>query len=227
MVRYQIPTAYMPGLKSLLSFPQEEVKPLAAFIEEIEVGTGPQRFASSFEDKFKSSKGYDRNLAVTIYGLGGFRLNQKENYSNEEIAGSITSSFVAQSAPRKDVFTPDQSAQLSANLLILLNASNKLNLTFKAFSLQSENEIVFRDNHIVTDIRPLFNEDLEDNHRHGLIVHHLKVNAEINGDQKEFYFSMTVNDLHKLQEQILRAIEKDRLLRQDYQSNISFISITE
>ncbi|MEJ7684667.1 MAG: hypothetical protein WKG06_43830 [Segetibacter sp.] len=46
-------------------------------------------------------------------------------------------------------------------------------------------------------------------------------------EKKEYYFSLNTTDLLKLKQQIARAEEKEKLIKSNYSSLISFIKITE
>ena len=224
MIRFQIPPAYLSGFETLLTLQFDQVAQIIQFLQIIPVGTGPKTFGELFDDHFKDQTIINRQLADTLYSLGGFKLGQDEKISFIEIVDGLTKSFALSS---QNVYTEDNLKSLSDNLTKVLEACRQLTITFKAFSLLSANESIFRENQIITDIRLLFNEQLEDNNRHGLVVHQLKLNVEENGEQNDYYFSLTLTDLQKLQDQITRALEKERLIKEDYKNNISFISITE
>ena len=55
----------------------------------------------------------------------------------------------------------------------------------------------------------------------------MNLKTEENNREKEYFFSMDTTDLRKLKEQLERAEEKDRLIREQYGDAISFITITE
>lgn len=223
MIRFQIPKAYLPGFESLLSLQSQQVEQIITFLKKIPVGTGPQTFASLFDEEFKNQPGIGRPLAATLYSLGSFKLNAVKA-SQREIVEGFTQSFHEQT---KNKHSGDELKKFSDILSLFFESNSSLALSFKAFQLLSENESVFRENHIVTDIRLLFKDELNDSNRYGLITHQLKLQAEDSGEQNDYYFSLTIADLHKLQEQITRALEKEKLIRQDYKSSISFITITE
>jgi hypothetical protein len=222
MVRFQLPNAYLTGIQKLLTLQIGQVESIVQFLHNVKVGTGPQSFANQYEATFRGQEAFSRQLGGIIYGLSSFRLNQRERLSDQEIADGLIESLKNQ-APET---TENDQNKLSEYLLRIFSASNALKITFKAFSLLSENESVFRENHIITDIRLLFKDDIVDSARHGLIIHQLKINAEENGQQTDYYFSLTSTDLQKLKDQITRAIEKEKMLLEDYR-NISFITITE
>jgi hypothetical protein len=229
MVRYQIPKALIAGFEILLSLRPEEVESLVHFLQMIDVGTGPKSFGNQFEIFFKKNETFTPALARTIFGLGHFKLNALVKADDEETTIALAQSFTSQSRDFQEGTPKTNEAinHLSKTLLAIFRAMKRLTLTFKAFSLMSENDSVYRTNHIITDIRLLFQDDIQDPSRHGLVIHQLKLTAEKDSEQYNYYFSLTLNDLQKLQEQIKRAMEKEEILRQDYKNSISFITITE
>lgn len=223
MIRFQIPKAYLPGFETLMTLTNEQVADLTAFLENIQIGTGIQSFGKLFEERFGNEPSFQQGLAGTLYSLGSFRLNPSTIDLKDRVA-SLARSFADQ--VKKDY---DEKAiiRLEEVLSRLLDSATNLTITFKAFQLLSENESVFRDNHIITDIRLLFKEELGNKERHGLVTHKLKIQAEDSGDQNDYFFSLTFSDLQKLQEQITRAMDKEKLIREDYKETMSFINITE
>ena len=223
MIRFQIPKAYLPGFEILLSLQPEQFNLLLDFLKKIPVGTGPQTFANLFDEHFKTHLEINRQLAATLYSLGSFKLNL-EKVSQTELIESLSNSFFEQTKKKP---SQDDLIKLKEILVKLFDANSTLTQTFKGFQLLSENDTVFRENHIITDMRLLFKDELADSHRYALIIHQLKIRAEVNGEQDDYYFSLNNADLHRLQDQITRAIEKEKLIRDDYKKNISFITITE
>lgn len=223
MIRFQIPRPFLPGFESLISLDNKQIKEIVQFLTSVPVGTGPQTFGSLFIDKFKGRPPFTNNLASTLYSLGSFILNT-EKVSRGELVSSLAQSYNEQTGRK---LNEDKVKKLELTLQEAVDASNSLVATFKAFQLLSENESVVRDAHIVTDIRLLFKEEMENQQRHGLVKHQLKLQVEEDGEQTDYYFSITITDLQKMQDQITRALQKEGLIRSDYENSISFISITE
>lgn len=201
--------------------PIEQAKEVVAFLQQVPVGTGNVSFGKSFDAKFGAFSG--TILSDTIYSLASFNSSSAGSASNAELAEALKNSFVAQTN------TTDEKVvmQFKDNLVIILNGIQNLSATFKAFGLQSENSRTFRECRVVTDIRLLFNDDITSKERKAMLVHRLKVKTEENNREKEYFFSMDTTDLRKLKEQLERAEEKDRLIREQYGDAISFITITE
>lgn len=225
MIRFQIPKLFVAGFETLLSISDELIKEMVDFLNSVPVGTGPRTFGNLFFNKFSRENILNTRLASTLYSLGGFILNARnENLSQEELVSSLANSYRDQVQPN---LTEDQVKKLESSLLTILSAIEPLRVTFKAFELLAENDRVVRDGHIITDIRILFKQEIVDPTRYGIIKHQLRLQVEEDGQPTDYYFSLSNTDLLKLQGQITRALEKEKLIRSDYEERISFINITE
>jgi hypothetical protein len=220
MLTIQIPKSFLAGFQVIASMSTEEVKKITIFLEQVPVGMGSVSFGKSFDAKFAAYSG--TAVSDTIYSLASFN-TATNSTSFTELAEVLKNSFVAQT----NLAEEKVSLQLKDNLLTILNSTENLSATFKAFGLQSENSRTFKECRVVTDIRLLFNDELTNKDRKALLVHRLKLKTEENDEEKEYFFSMDTTDLLKLKEQIERAEEKDRLIREQYGDTISFITITE
>lgn len=226
MIRFQIPKPYISGFETLLSIDNEQVGDLVAFLKSVPIGTGPKDFVKLFFNHFTEKNFVNRQLASTLYSLGGFVLNVKSDVSNDELVSSLINSYKEQEQIKD--FSEEKERKFESTLKDILKAIDPLKFTFKAFELLAENERVVRDGHIITDIRLLFKQDIADSlGRYGVVKHQLKLQVEENGEALDYYFTLSNTDLQKLQDQISRALEKEKVIRSDYQPSISFIDITE
>ena len=223
MLRFQIPKAYLPGFQSFLTLQPAQVEQIVDFLSQVPVGTGPKTFTSLFDETFKKEAALDRRVAASLYSLGSFRF-KNEGTSQQEIVDGFSQSFHEQTAKK---YSDDEIKKFSDILSKFFDANDSLSLSFKAFHLLTEKENVFRENHIITDIRLLFKDEIKDPKRYGLVTHQLRLEADDSGEAVQFYFNLTEGDLSKLQQQITRALEKEKLIKNDYADNISFINITE
>lgn len=224
MVRFQIPPAFLPGFQHLLSFQPDEVEKIVRFLGTIPVGTGPKAFIELFTKATGKTDVNTRELASTIFSLGGLKFAIGEREGFDELVNELSSALQEQT---KNPLSPDEAGRLQGYLHQILSGASQLFFTYKAFDLLAENSRVYRDAHVVTDMRPLFKADLSNPERHALILHQLKIEAEVNRKETHFYFSLSHADLLKLKDQIDRAVEKERLIRENYQQAIQFIEITE
>lgn len=217
MSKYIIPEKFKEGFEDLITFKEELFDKLVRFFSEVKIGTGPVEFSKELKEHFPNQA--NLNLSQVLYSFGSL-LNNKAEISNIELAKELTEAFNELSSEKIN------NDLLNARLCSLFQASNNLKITVKALELLKENDNVYTDSRILSDVRMIFNEDLTEDNNCALIMHNLRLNYLSNNEEKEFYISLDLNDLKKLQKTINRAIEKDETIK-NINNNLQFIYINE
>jgi hypothetical protein len=88
----------------------------------------------------------------------------------------------------------------------------KLSRLAKAYDLGSSYERQFHLSRVLTDIRPLFDDEVSVPPPGALIVHQLELRGFVNGELRTSYWVMNGRDLDRLKEQIERAQGKSQAL---------------
>lgn len=97
-------------------------------------------------------------------------------------------------------------------LVEILASSNAISLGAKAIELLFEQNIIFRNSKVITDLRPVFDEDADD--IYGLLPFHiLVINCFKEGKHEKICFSLDGNDIKQLHKQLERAMRKERLIK--------------
>ncbi len=214
MAKVYIPDDVFPGFTELAKLPHEKVVKFASFLRNITVRINFEDFLSEIDDylssqlKIRSS----RQIVETLISLGD--LIGKANFNSEVTATSLTESFKELSA---EELTSKELKALKSNLILILSNSQNLKLTLKALELAHEGENVFREAKIITDIRVIFNEDLDEKGRNSMILHRLHIAFKKNKRPDDIYMTMDLQDLNLLRDGIDRAIRKEEIIRKDYE----------
>jgi mRNA-degrading endonuclease YafQ of YafQ-DinJ toxin-antitoxin module len=219
MSRIEIPNSLMPGFERLRSLKSDEFTALLSELSTLPLDLGLPSLEKALISKFDYPD--ISSIVTSILSLGP--LIGSTEVSEEELAKKLAISF---SDKGRTHLTEEEKTPFEEKLLLLLKNIYLRKLTFKANYLLSENQRIFIDCHIITDLRLIFQETIEQSDRKTLILHQCKITFEEDNKPKEFYFSMDLNDLEKLKKQIDRAIEKEKVIKKDY-SNISFFEIKE
>jgi hypothetical protein len=96
----------------------------------------------------------------------------------------------------------------------IIQALSPIKLALKASILADENEKTFEDSRVITDIRPVFNNDVELKLDGSIIVHNLKLSyLEADDSENHVFITMTGLDLDALIEQLQRAKKKEEILK--------------
>jgi len=218
MAKFQIPEYYRPGFDAIINLDNNEALALASVIKDIPVGASPRAFLNRLKKQLNIDQ-IDK-IALTLTGLVGIRASEKT--SDPETVQEIVESYVdvLDSELPKDKFD-----SLIDKLLLFFSNFSNLNSTYKAHSLLLSNDKIYRSSKIISDIRLVFNDDIQQANRHGVIIHKLKLRYQNDEEEKEFYMSLDTSDLKELKVQVERALEKDTIIKEDYQSVITFIDI--
>lgn len=216
---FSIPREFISGFEVLINLPLNEVKKIASFISTIPPGSGPKKFNTLLKSNFEID-GVSK-LSSTIYSLGNLVLNAEE--SLEDLSNDLS---IAINSSLETKLSDDKVEELKSKILFLVSDNENLKFTFKALNLLSENDIIYRKGRVITDIRLLFNEDINENNRKAVIIHRLKIESSKNNKIQDFYFSLDSKDLKEVRELINRALLKEEQVKANY-NNINFIDITE
>lgn len=219
---WKIPHDFISGFIDLVNMPIDEVKEIASFIRTIPPGTGPEKFESllnlSFPDLDLSE------LSPMIFSFGNILLNIEDD-SIESISQMLSKDLINSSEINQEEI---EEKHLEDKLIILFQSSNNLKFTYKAIDLISDNDIIYKKGRIFSDVRLLFDDDIENTSedRKAVIIHRLKLESSKNNEDRNYYFSLDSLDLFKMKELIERAIIKEEKIKYDY-PNIKFIEITD
>ena len=118
----------------------------------------------------------------------------------------------------------DSINQFESNLTSLLSVYDKIRITSKSQSLILENSNNFNEARIVSDVRFVFDKDLDDANKYAVLIHNLKIEYTKNDDRRSFFVSMDFSDLIEMKKLIDRAIEKDKIIRKN-EHNFNVIDI--
>lgn len=210
MARFQIPEFLFEGFEMLMRMEEEQIQSLANIIDKLPLGISVQ----DFEKEIKAQgilPDSNPSFSALIYNLGSILLDNEENAA--EISEDLVSGFV-QSTRRE--FSSQEEDRLKNYLSIILSHSDRLKKITKINRILSETPLSYNGSRIMTDIRLVFEEDMDANHKSGLIIHQLKIEYLENYKSKSLFFTMKANDLEQLAEVINRALQKESIIKNQY-----------
>lgn len=213
MIKYQIPPVFIEGFKTLSQLPREEVNRIGDVLNELHPGSNAEKFENELKKAGISVKGVTTSKA--LFSLGQLLLKSAEPL--EDLVRNITDSIVDKNGEMDGEL-------LENNLLIILKNAGNLKKTFKIYQLLSENAHTYRSAKIVTDIRLVFGDNLENAADSGVIIHQLKLEYLKDNHKQSFFISLDSGDVQRLLETLNRAIEKENCIKRDNE-NIHFINI--
>lgn len=141
------------------------------------------------------------SLSEVVVGLHLLRTSHGSPI--EEVVRDVTATVTDAYADLSD----EAVSNLQSNLQSIFSIS-KVRASVKAFDLLDDREKVYIHSRAVTEIRPIFDEDISSNFLGSLVVHTLKISHRTAGARDAIYLSLDTADLHDLQDTLFRAIEK-------------------
>jgi hypothetical protein len=124
-----------------------------------------------------------------------------------------------------ETLTPEQKTVLESRLPKLLTADGTLEITAKAREVMTEHEHIFCNVRMLSDIRPVFSDDLEKSYG-AVIIHNLRIGYHQDQKHRDFYVALDTDDIRALKVAIERAEKKTLALEAILkQSNVSYLEV--
>jgi hypothetical protein len=214
MPKINIPPEVVPGFKAIIRLSKKSLEQISGYLINATVSRDPNEFLEGF-DSFIKSKLKIKDSKEIVQTISSFVQLATSKNEYETLTVKLSNSF-------KELYSPDINEKdfnsLHYNLSEILKSSVNLNLSAKAYNLLRENQNVYSKSKVISDVRIVFNDDLESKERHSILVHNLHIKYRSEKQNKEFFLSLDLDDLKDIQEQIERAIKKDKLIKKDYKN---------
>ncbi len=204
MIRYQLSPDIARIIKSLAELPRSSVLQLIEELEQkltvnLSIEDDVERIVDRAPYLEHLSKEDRTTLAKSITGLHVlWYATQKDT---DEIVTDVMLAYAAESPTGA---APDL---LRENLQLIFDLK-VVQASMKAWILVSDHHKIYLASRIITDIRPVFDEDLDRPLKASLITHTLKLTVRSDGEQKQVYVAIDTNDLKELRANVDRALEK-------------------
>lgn len=219
MPTLNIPDTHKQGFKYFIGLKNNIRIELIKKIENATVGLSPIRLSKEISGKLNIEKSKLDAIIPLIFSL----------FSAKESLGMDVDSFtdeIVEALERTDEVKLKPTKNLKQQLIELLSTKDSFYFTFKAINLAEEREKLLYNTNILTDIRPVFGEGHDYKIKCSLIIHNLKIEFLEHSERKEIYLALDSEDLKKLKDNLTRAEEKEKAIREQFKtSNVSFLDI--
>ncbi|MCX6234783.1 MAG: hypothetical protein NT175_08675 [Bacteroidetes bacterium] len=220
MTSYRIPDDVKKGFTILLKSPQKKIDSLISELAKIPKGLLPSEITEYISKKKVFSKDDPSYIVKVLLSL--YTLKESETKPLSEIVINIQSAL-----NEAEDITPKPNENFINNFIQLLSLKT-IGLTCKAFSLLMEYEKTYVESRIITDIRPVFTDDLEENIDMGVIVHNLRIEYHKGqSTHEEIFIALDSDDLRELKERVIRAEKKEKAIRTYFAEKISFLDTSK
>ncbi len=219
MPSLNIPDTQKQGFKYFIGLKDNIRLQLIKEIEKAKIGLSPDELARELSKKISIEKSNLDAIITLIFSL----------FSAKEYLGISVDLFtdgIVEALERMDDAKLKPSKNLKEQLIELLSTKDSFYFTFKANNLAAEREKLLYNTNILTDIRPVFGEGQDYKIKCSLIIHNLKIEFLEHSEHKEIYLALDSEDLKKLKDNLTRAEEKEKAIREQFKtSNVSFLDI--
>jgi hypothetical protein len=209
---FKVPEQYINGLEKLATLDDKVIKNLLQSIETLTPTFDLQKVASFAEDRYGIEADSAAEIVNFVVSLYFYMRN--EDISCDHIV-NIIGDNLKKDSPIK---LPARSiSKLKTRLLNFLNVSGFLEVIYQASTLVPENENILTDTRLLTDVRPIFKEEISTGISGSLISHVLRLQYEnINGSQ-EIFLSISSSNIEQLIGELQESLTKELALQKTFE----------
>jgi hypothetical protein len=198
-----IPKRYIPVLNDIRSLPDAAVTELLQALESSSITTTPDDLAAHIVESVPSiPKEKLERIVDTLYSLYHVR-----EFSEFNRASFLTELVEGLRRNEKLEISDAELPSLQERFKKLLSIKTLESIS-KAIGLQRDGERLYCESKIISDIRPVFGEDVKSRPVAAAVTHTLKISYHEDGDHKQFFVILDDVDLDELQEIVERAKTK-------------------
>jgi hypothetical protein len=223
MTGWLIPERYRPGIQKLISSDQADLDLLIKVLQKQTPTLNTEDLAAEIAKKVQNFNSDDiKDIIESLVALYSFRsLNR---LSEQEVIENIVDLHQSNA---KILGVSENNRKYTEDLLkLFLNIGGVLDIASKAVSVMLSHENLFISSHVLTDIRPVFETKVIEKPACAVIIHTIKFEYRNDGEIKEVFFAMDVNDIGQLREQLDRADQKaDALIRMLEKSEVHYLKV--
>lgn len=200
-----IPEKYKVGLKILVEMDGPSFHNLLDTINESPIVFNAENMARSINS-------YSQNDIKSVLKSASSLLivRERREVTTSELVQEVCNLYFKD----KDKSNDFQYDNLNKRLSDLLN-SEKLFLSSKPIDVLSEYENIFIQGRIVSDIRPVFGLDVEEEPKAAMIVHSLRIHYRHNEEEehKDIHLALSEEDVRDIKKILERAEKKTKTLK--------------
>lgn len=217
MMAINIPNRVLPGFEVLINLSSDEFDKIRNYLKNIEIKDDFNKISSDINELSGNNNGFE--LFKTILSFSQLvEKNDKEAEVNIiEIAAGLTSSF----ANINKEFSENK--LLERRLEQILKEYDKIQSCIYIKEITSSNENNYIESKIITDIRPIINENINSKKRYSVVLHKLVLEYQSSSDLNEIQLTLDLKDLKKLKNIIEKAINNEETIKTDYSKTFQFL----
>jgi hypothetical protein len=206
----EIPKEHRATIGKIIALSDESVTQLIAAISAVKIRSTAKEMCDAIRDQTTLIDHDDLSAIIgTLYSL--YHVREFSEVRTDRFISDILDWILKQERLGKQI---EDDIPRVRKLFRSLLKIDTLNALTKAIKLQRAGERIFCDSRIITDIRPVFGNDISEGPASAVITHTLRLGFHSDGDgpHQSFYLTLDEADLHSLSDDIHRAIDKAEAL---------------
>lgn len=205
MSRSKLSSEVLQGLKSLNEIGVEELSNLLDEFERVAhvslaVEEEIERFLTMSPLVASMSSRTRQDLGEAFFGIQVLRLGVG---STDDALIADVETLLAENGQA----SPEETERTLTNFKRVMK-SRVLRASVKALNLITDHDRLYLDGKILTDVRPVYEDDVTKPLMASLVIHTLKITTRVDGKPQSIYAAMDANDLRELRVAIDRALAK-------------------
>jgi hypothetical protein len=205
MLSPRIPAEHVSGLAGIRDLDNGTFAKLLRVLNEVTPVVHLEKLSSVITQRLPDVKP-TTSIEILATVLSLYSLMLRLDLSAQEIASDVCTAI--QNSKYKELKLTAGAEKRFKERLVKLLAIESLLYTAKAPGIIYEHENVFSDCRIITDIRPIFGLDPQEEPKAAALVHTLCITCRQGEETKEFYIAMDADDLYMLNSTLERAFAK-------------------
>ena len=203
----RVPKSYISSLQLVRSLSQSDADRLLKALDSAHIASSSQEMADNIAPSVKGIPKENLDKIVDLlYAL--YHVREFSELNRADFLKELVDSVRDHADPH---VAKDELPVIKERFKNLLRVKSLESIS-KALVLQRQHERVFCQAKLISDIRPVFGDNVKSTPAAATISHVLHIRYHENGDHREFYLMLDRFDLDKLEEVIKRAKQKDATL---------------
>lgn len=214
----KIPNEHLAGFQEIVRLEPRETSAIESALKDTTVvSLDQEEIIDSVRQNLSSDVSVSdqslRDMLSVLISLNVVR--GANNLPTSNLAADVVASLRTEQRVTFEPYEGDW-GKVADKLNALLAAGDSIELIAKVFDIITEYRNVYcaPETRIVTDIRPIFTDDVSKGPAAAAIIHNLKICYRRNGERDEFYVAIDEDELNHLREVLDRAEAKADLLRE-------------
>lgn len=201
MAELKLSPSMINSFKAIVELDTKNIDDLFSKVSELPAGIFHRDATKEIQSEVNIEKDKLEKILFLFYGLSSLRVSSKRSKKQieEDLLNSLENS-------EREVF---ENPNIQKYIQRILSIENSVFLTVATAEASSEREKLLHDAEIITDARPVFNDD-------EIIafttIHTLKLSISENGDDSTIYLALDKSDMEKLEKAIQQSRSREEVL---------------